>query len=263
MKIKISNKDGVIKREFGGLPVVDAKRDLLLFVSQSDIDFAKSKDPGHCIFANSCKRQFNSNKVMFLQGVAYVSLPDEKGDHHIERFILSSATKRLLKKFDKGEKVEPGGAFHLLAPTKGQTLNAERNRSRKDRKRKKDPKIKQVSPPQQGKVAKAFLNDPDLLMSARQIHRQMDFDWPLTSTRRALKNLEDASILVKTDERVRTSLHSTGENQYRLDSLSKNTIKSLLSTIKSTKQSIKSAKIFDADIRNGRGAVQAKSKVYE
>jgi hypothetical protein len=115
-------KHKFIKRIFGGLPVVDAKRELRVFLSSSDKDDAERKQPTRCAFAKACYRLYGSKRVAFFRTVVYVELPDDKGSHRIERFNPSKPTRNSIEKFDRTGKIDPGG-YHLLPPSPGFTMD--------------------------------------------------------------------------------------------------------------------------------------------
>ena len=120
---KTATHHKILKRFFGGLPVVDSKQELRVFANDSDVDEATPKDPQHCVFANACRRQFGSHKVAFFKHIAYVELPDNKGNKRIERFTLPNVTTRSIIEFDKTGKANPGGYF-LRSPVGTKTLEA-------------------------------------------------------------------------------------------------------------------------------------------
>lgn len=91
-----------IKRHWGDVEVIDAEKDLRVFIQPQDLRSAKAKDPGCCVFAQACKRQFAASKVLFWRSVAYVELPGPDGRRRVERFYLSSEMRDLIENFDKG-----------------------------------------------------------------------------------------------------------------------------------------------------------------
>ena len=83
-----SDRTGVLlKRYFGPLECVDAKKDIRVFVSRIDFKGARRKDETNCVLARACKRAFGCTKVMVLRGRAYLDLPQEDGSRKLERFI--------------------------------------------------------------------------------------------------------------------------------------------------------------------------------
>lgn len=122
-----------LKRVFDGLPIVDAKNDLRVVIMQSDIKKGKPKDFDACVFAQACKRVFSSKKVILMRSVAYISLPNEDGHYNVERYHISRPGMKVIANFDRGIMPAPGTAFVFTAPTKSQTLDANRNSSLKRR----------------------------------------------------------------------------------------------------------------------------------
>ncbi len=97
------------------LPIVEATHELRVFVEEQDINGAKVKDWGNCVFARACARLFGSRRVAFFRYVAYVELPQEDGSRVAERFYLTKAVSEQIRLFDKTHTAPPGG-FLLLPP---------------------------------------------------------------------------------------------------------------------------------------------------
>lgn len=131
-----------ISRIFDGQPVADAKNDLLIVIKPDDLNKGKSKNFGQCVFAQACKRLFNSSKVFIMSSIAYISLPDAKGDYKVERFIISSLGKKLIADFDRGVLPAPGTAFVFSAPSKGKSLDYLRKVSQKHYRAKREAKMR-------------------------------------------------------------------------------------------------------------------------
>jgi hypothetical protein len=112
-----------IRRHWGDIEVVDAVNDLRVFVQPQDVASATKKDPGCCVFAQACKRQFAATKVMFWRSVAYVELPGPDGTRRVERFTMSPDMRDLIENFDKGNSVIPEAGFQLKAPRPSYTLD--------------------------------------------------------------------------------------------------------------------------------------------
>lgn len=117
-----------LERMWDGRPVVDAKRDLRLFIRPSDFAHAVPGDPQRCVLSRTCKRVFGG-KVLFARSRAYVELPDDKGRIRVERFVLGTVAKNLIREFDQGGKIVPEGGFTLTAPNSTKTLEEMRKRS--------------------------------------------------------------------------------------------------------------------------------------
>ena len=112
-KIKNDAASVEIKRHWGDIEVVDSRKDLRVFVQPEDVKSAVQKDPGCCVFAQACKRQFAATKVLFWKSVAYVELPGPGGKRRVERFQLSSEMREMIEDFDKGKQVIPEAGFEL------------------------------------------------------------------------------------------------------------------------------------------------------
>jgi hypothetical protein len=117
----------LLKRVFNGLPVADAKKEMVIHAIDADIKSAKRGDPLNCVFAKACLRIFGSHNVAFFRNYAYV----EKGAK-IERFSLPKATRDSVMVFDKAGAAEPGG-YLLRPPSPGDTLDRRLARNREMR----------------------------------------------------------------------------------------------------------------------------------
>lgn len=134
-----------IRRVWGDVEVVDAKKDLRVFVQPEDVTKATKRHPGCCVFAQACKRQFSATKVLFWRSVAYVELPGPGGRRRVERFILSSDMRDLIENFDKGNDVATLAGFELKAPGPSRTFEGGAARHRRRRELKRKALIKGIS----------------------------------------------------------------------------------------------------------------------
>jgi hypothetical protein len=112
-----------IKRHWGDVEVIDATKDLRVFVQPEDVRSAKAKNPGCCVFAQACKRQFRATKVLFWKSVAFVELPGPDGRRRVERFELTPGMRELIENFDKGKPVADLAGFELKRPRPSQTFH--------------------------------------------------------------------------------------------------------------------------------------------
>jgi hypothetical protein len=133
-----SKSNNEIRRLWGDIEVVDASKDLRVFISPEDVRSATPKDPGCCVFAQACKRQFAATKVLFWRSVAYVELPSQSGKRRVERFRLSPEMRSLIESFDRGRPVALEAGFELKAMGPSQTFERKRitNRECKERRKK-------------------------------------------------------------------------------------------------------------------------------
>ena len=120
-----------IKRHWGDVQVVDARKDLRVFIQPSDVQSASPKDPGCCVFAQACRRQFAATKVLFWRSVAYVELPGPNGTRRVERFGLSPEMRDLIENFDRGNSVTELAGFELKAVRPSERFEAKANRMKK------------------------------------------------------------------------------------------------------------------------------------
>jgi hypothetical protein len=112
-----------VHRFFRGLPVVDATEPLRVVVNKTDIRTAKRLDPNNCVFAQACRRLFNSHAVLFLRRTAYVELPDSRGRRVVNRFKITPTVFDRIVKFDKTGEADEGG-FLLKPPVPSQRIEA-------------------------------------------------------------------------------------------------------------------------------------------
>lgn len=116
-------RQAIVGRYFRGLPVIEAAEPLRIIVNSVDKGKSKRLDPNNCVFAQACKRLFNSHAVLFLRTTAYVELPDSKGRRTVNRFKIPVETRNAIVTFDKtGE--APEGGFIIVPPTKCNTMSA-------------------------------------------------------------------------------------------------------------------------------------------
>jgi hypothetical protein len=122
-----------VRRHWGDVEVVDAEQDLLVFVQPEDVAAATRKDPGCCVFAQACKRQFKSTKVVIWKSVGYVDIPGPTGVSRVERFLISPGMRELIENFDRGKAVPESGRFLLKRPRPSNTFEGELAKSKRKR----------------------------------------------------------------------------------------------------------------------------------
>lgn len=127
-----------IRRHWGDVEVVDADKNLRVFIQPEDVRSATQKDPGCCVFAQACKRQFAATKVLFWRCVAFVELPAPKGGKRVERFELSPQMRDLIDSFDRGHTVQDLAGFELKRPRPSQTFEGMARRKREANARRKE-----------------------------------------------------------------------------------------------------------------------------
>jgi hypothetical protein len=130
-----------IQRHWGDIEVIDATKDLRVFIKPEDVASAKSKDPGCCVFAQACKRQFAATKVLFWRSVAYVELPGPDGKRRVERFELSPHMRQLIEDFDKGNAVPLSAGFELKRVRPHMTFEVKRQNNNASREKRKNAAI--------------------------------------------------------------------------------------------------------------------------
>lgn len=95
------------------LPVQDAKRDLVLHITEKDIKGSKPKDGDYCAVATALCRQEHFKTARVHKGVTYVMHKDGS----VTRYETPKSLYIELLVYDRGGKMEPGE--HLLRAPRG------------------------------------------------------------------------------------------------------------------------------------------------
>jgi len=153
-KAKMMNQSyETIRRTWGDVDVVDAEKDLRVFIQPEDVATASRKDPGCCVFAQACKRQFAATKVLFWKSVAYVELPGPSGNRRVERFTMSPQMRDLVENFDRGNAVDIVAGFELRAPRPSYTLAGKAAKQKRFLEKRRKARINGEASTTQGKGA--------------------------------------------------------------------------------------------------------------
>jgi hypothetical protein len=104
------------QRFFQGIPVREARGDILVKPTKGDIDKAIPHDPENCVYAVCVKRMLSTQHAYVYTNVAYIETQDEKGDAIMERYMVRNSAKHWMQRYDKGEEVKPGGFVLHKAP---------------------------------------------------------------------------------------------------------------------------------------------------
>jgi hypothetical protein len=154
-----------VKRHWGDVEVIDSQKDLRVFVQPEDVASAKAKDPGCCVFAQACKRQFAATKVLFWKSVAYVELPGPDGARRVERFSLSPSMRSLIESFDRGNPVPNVAGFELKKPRPSLTFGVKLKHNRAHRQRKKHALLNGTAQaPRRGMQGKGKFSKPAIVV---------------------------------------------------------------------------------------------------
>lgn len=123
-----------VRREFGGMPVEDAKVDLSLVVNSEEVRAAAGheKDPENCILARACRRQLRSSKLLFFRSVAFVHHPGDDGVDRVYRYKIGRAARAIIEAFDRKKKVTGNVMVTLEAPKGSNKIDAIRERGRRN-----------------------------------------------------------------------------------------------------------------------------------
>lgn len=118
------------------LPVQDAKKDLILHITEADVKGSKRKDGDYCAVANALCRQEHFKTARVHKGVTYVM----NKDNSVTRYITPAALYVELMIFDRGGRMEPGD-YILKAPRGQQRLGEGYKPKGKGKKTGKLPKV--------------------------------------------------------------------------------------------------------------------------
>jgi hypothetical protein len=131
-KLAINNANEVLRTTFNGLPIVDAEADFSLIVRNTEVKAAKGmeRDASNCILAKACAKQVGATIVAFLRTVAYLELPDGKGNKRVVRYMLDEDSQAIVKAFDRGKAVRGEVMVTLKAPRASDKLDYIREESR-------------------------------------------------------------------------------------------------------------------------------------
>jgi hypothetical protein len=117
------------KRFFQGVPVREARGEILVKPTASDIDGATPRDPENCVYAVCLKRMLATKRVFVYTHIAYIETLDENGNALMERYFIRNSAKHYIERVDAGKKVGPGGFILHRAPP-SQTLDRKAQVSR-------------------------------------------------------------------------------------------------------------------------------------
>lgn len=90
-------------KDIDGLPVIDAKEGIVLFVSPKDVREADPKNPGECAIAKTCKRQLHVREARVHLSRLYL----RSNDHNWVRYELPRAARDEIISFDRGGRFVP------------------------------------------------------------------------------------------------------------------------------------------------------------
>lgn len=111
-----------LRNFFGDRLIYEAKAGLAVVPIDIDIKKAAPKNPTECVFAQACKRAYDTDIAVFFRRVAYIELLDPKsGEKRVTRFRISKLAQHAIEAFDNGRDAKPG-AFILTAPSHSDTI---------------------------------------------------------------------------------------------------------------------------------------------
>lgn len=90
-------------RTIEGLPVRDAKKPILLHITDSDVKKGKVKNPGSCAAAVACKRELGASEAHVHKTRTYLRF-----NGHWVRYMTPGSLQAEIVAFDRGGTFEPG-----------------------------------------------------------------------------------------------------------------------------------------------------------
>jgi hypothetical protein len=116
-----------------GVVTMEATESATIVVTAEDIAEGVPADPRNCALAIASRRTWGEGgRVYFNRGIAYVTFTDRQSRPHAERFVLPKATREMIRRFDRGDEIEPG-AYELRAPAPSATVAACHERAKAQR----------------------------------------------------------------------------------------------------------------------------------
>lgn len=133
-------------KQIDGLPIIDAKKGLMLTITPKDISRADLKDPADCVVARACRREVQAQEVRVHLARIYVRT--NKGSW--TRYVTPLNMRSEIIAFDRGGTFEPQ-TFELKTPSEakqakgtrqgGKTKKGYHGRNNPNRKKRKSPAV--------------------------------------------------------------------------------------------------------------------------
>lgn len=120
-----------LREVFGDLPLTDATEPLTIFPTEEDFKQAVPLDPHNCGFARCAERVAQSRYALVFGGATYFDHVGSDGVRRIYRYYNAKVTRRVIRAFDRGEKIDVSRPFVFLPPSKSNTLRAVRARAKR------------------------------------------------------------------------------------------------------------------------------------
>src|SRR5262245_20886375 len=98
-------------KEIDGLPVIDAKKPLVLTITEADIQRADVKEPSKCAVARACHRALHAIEARVHLARIYIRA--NKGNW--VRYMTPRAMRAEIIAFDRGGRFQPN-TFRLAPP---------------------------------------------------------------------------------------------------------------------------------------------------
>jgi len=114
-----------------GLPILDAKKPVLLTITQNDIDKADRKEPADCAVARACRRDLHAKEVRVHLGRVYV----RQNEGNWLRYMTPRYLRSEIIAFDRGGTFARG-EYTLSAPQPNKRAGARKDNRGKVRKAK-------------------------------------------------------------------------------------------------------------------------------
>ncbi len=122
-----------------GIPVAEAKRRLLVTVTDEDVVKAKKADSKHCALARAALRLPNVNAAYFFRSTAFLEYEDK-----MVRFNLPESVRREIVSFDRAQ-IMAAGVYQLSPMPASLTRRAQRSYDKVKRKPRRIAEGRKVS----------------------------------------------------------------------------------------------------------------------
>ncbi len=97
-------------KEIDGLPILNAKKAIMLNITENDVAKADRKEPADCAVARACRREMHAKEVRVHLGRVYVRM----NEGNWTRYLTPKTMRSEIIAFDRGGTFEP--AEFMLAP---------------------------------------------------------------------------------------------------------------------------------------------------
>lgn len=128
-------------KTINGLPIVNAKRPIVLKVTARDIAQADRKEPADCAMARACRRGLGVAEARIHLGRVYLR---QRGGKQWTRYVTPQALRYEIVAFDHGGRFEPGE--YVLNPLPPSWITGKGTGTAKSKSKSKHSRAKETRP---------------------------------------------------------------------------------------------------------------------